>query len=251
MTARIATHLRANLLGYVALFVALGGISYASGKLPKNSVGTKQLKTGAVTQAKLDPALAPLFTKPGVQGPVGPTGAPGEAGAAGAPGATGPAGVAGVTADPRGLRTILLTQGAPPTSTWTATQTPVSGLTAAGTAASTTFTADTASDLLLSGVVGVTLTCPAGSPTPCEISGVGAYLDGNGIQASQRPLPFPQSVNAGSPIAFDFNITSEAAAAVAPGAHTLAVGFTQTAGTPMTGAGSTLVDLRALLGAEA
>jgi len=38
----------------IALIVALGGTSYAAFSLPKNSVGTKQLKNGAVTKAKLN-----------------------------------------------------------------------------------------------------------------------------------------------------------------------------------------------------
>lgn len=37
----------------VALFVALGGTSYAAFTLPSNSVGTKQLKAGAVTGPKI------------------------------------------------------------------------------------------------------------------------------------------------------------------------------------------------------
>ena len=37
----------------IALFVALGGTSYAAVKLPANSVGTAQLKNGAVTGAKV------------------------------------------------------------------------------------------------------------------------------------------------------------------------------------------------------
>ena len=37
----------------VALFVALGGTSYAAFSLPKNSVGTKQLKKNAVTTSKI------------------------------------------------------------------------------------------------------------------------------------------------------------------------------------------------------
>jgi hypothetical protein len=37
----------------LALFVALGGTGYAAFKLPKNSVGTKQIKTNAVTGAKV------------------------------------------------------------------------------------------------------------------------------------------------------------------------------------------------------
>jgi hypothetical protein len=41
----------------VALFLALGGTSYAAFRLPKNSVGTRQLKNGAVTRKKLAPKL--------------------------------------------------------------------------------------------------------------------------------------------------------------------------------------------------
>lgn len=37
-----------------ALFIALGGTSYAAVSLPVNSVGTRQLRNGAVTQAKLN-----------------------------------------------------------------------------------------------------------------------------------------------------------------------------------------------------
>ena len=43
----------ANVVGTLALFIALGGVSYAAVKLPARSVGTKQLKTGAVTSAKV------------------------------------------------------------------------------------------------------------------------------------------------------------------------------------------------------
>lgn len=40
----------------IALFVALGGTSYAAIKLPANSVGTKQIKNSAVTGAKVKDA---------------------------------------------------------------------------------------------------------------------------------------------------------------------------------------------------
>jgi len=42
----------ANVIATVALFVALGGAAVAAG-LPKNSVGTNQIKRGAVTAAKI------------------------------------------------------------------------------------------------------------------------------------------------------------------------------------------------------
>jgi hypothetical protein len=43
----------AMIVACVALFVALGGASYAAGVLPRNSVGTAQLKKKAVSAAKL------------------------------------------------------------------------------------------------------------------------------------------------------------------------------------------------------
>jgi hypothetical protein len=41
-----------NVIGTIALFIALGGVAVAAG-LPKNSVGPNQLKRGAVTAAKI------------------------------------------------------------------------------------------------------------------------------------------------------------------------------------------------------
>ncbi len=43
----------ANVTSCLALFVALGGASYAATQLPKNSVGAKQLNKNAVTTAKV------------------------------------------------------------------------------------------------------------------------------------------------------------------------------------------------------
>lgn len=92
-------HVRRNLVGYLALFIALGGTGYAA-SLPRNSVGAKQLKTGAVTsRAVRDGALTAKDFKrsaltaataglPGPQGPAGPTGATGPQGPAGAEGVT-------------------------------------------------------------------------------------------------------------------------------------------------------------------
>jgi hypothetical protein len=50
---RILNHIRANAVAYLALFVALGGTSYAAVNLPAGSVRTKQLHNGAVTNRKL------------------------------------------------------------------------------------------------------------------------------------------------------------------------------------------------------
>ena len=52
---KILNHVKANVVAYLALFVALGGTSYAAFSLPPGSVGSRQLKNRAVTAAKLNP----------------------------------------------------------------------------------------------------------------------------------------------------------------------------------------------------
>jgi hypothetical protein len=42
-----------NVIATMALFIALGGVAVAATQLPRNSVGKRQLKRGAVTSAKL------------------------------------------------------------------------------------------------------------------------------------------------------------------------------------------------------
>lgn len=44
MSSRFVRHVRQQFVGYLALFVALGGVSYAAVALPKNSVGSAQIK---------------------------------------------------------------------------------------------------------------------------------------------------------------------------------------------------------------
>lgn len=54
-------YLKRHHWGLIATFIALGGTAYASGVLPANSVGTRQIRKGAVTLAKIGPrALATL-----------------------------------------------------------------------------------------------------------------------------------------------------------------------------------------------
>ncbi|MGH2872469.1 MAG: collagen-like triple helix repeat-containing protein [Solirubrobacteraceae bacterium] len=101
----------------IALVLSLGGGAYAAVALPPSSVGTPQLKRGAVTSAKLaDRAVTAAKVAPysllardfkagqlhtglqgaaGLAGPTGATGATGPAGAQGPKGDTGPAGAQG------------------------------------------------------------------------------------------------------------------------------------------------------------
>jgi hypothetical protein len=103
MVGRFGRHVRQQLVGYVALFVALGGVSYAAVSLPRNSVGSAQIRNGQVKNADLarnsvssakvknGSLLASDFKvgqlPGGPPGPQGPRGADGAPGAPGAPGA--------------------------------------------------------------------------------------------------------------------------------------------------------------------
>lgn len=93
MTSRLTY---ANVMATVAVFLALGGTSYAVTALPRNSVGTPQLKKSAVTGVKVkngsltraDFAAGTLLKgDTGATGAQGPQGERGERGATGATGA--------------------------------------------------------------------------------------------------------------------------------------------------------------------
>ena len=91
----------ANTTSMVALFVALGGVSYAAIVLPANSVGSKQIKRNAVSSAKVKNGtlLAADFRAgqlpAGAQGPAGPAGPKGDQGQQGTQGQQGIQGIPG------------------------------------------------------------------------------------------------------------------------------------------------------------
>lgn len=87
-----------NVIALLALFIALGGTSYAVTALPKNSVGTQQIKKDAVTGAKVKNgslSSADFAAGTPLKGDTGASGATGATGATGPQGATGAAGPAG------------------------------------------------------------------------------------------------------------------------------------------------------------
>jgi hypothetical protein len=45
--------IRKHPIAYLALFISMGGTAYAASSLPPGSVGTRQLRNGAVTNAKV------------------------------------------------------------------------------------------------------------------------------------------------------------------------------------------------------
>jgi hypothetical protein len=92
----VLTYLRRHHVGLLALLIALGGTSYAATQLPKNSVGTKQIKAKAVSEPKLAPKVRAKLNAvhTGPQGPAGPPGVPGIQGLQGVQGPPGPTSVA-------------------------------------------------------------------------------------------------------------------------------------------------------------
>jgi len=74
-----------TVISLIALFVALGGTSYAVIKLPAKSVGNRELKSNSVTSGKIRPRAISssdlaLSARSGTRGPRGPAGPAGPAG---------------------------------------------------------------------------------------------------------------------------------------------------------------------------
>lgn len=122
MPVRVRAHVTfANVVSLAALFVALSGGAYAL-TVPRNSVGSAQLKRNAVTRSKIkrgaitsslvkDGALLARDFKPG-QLPAGRKGDAGAPGPAGATGARGPAGATNVV-----VRTVAVGNAPPDVQT--------------------------------------------------------------------------------------------------------------------------------------
>jgi hypothetical protein len=114
MLSRFRRPSHGTLVAYAALFIALGGTSYAVTSLPKNSVGTSQIKTHAVSGSKIGSnAVTTSKVKNGSlragdfkagslpAGAAGPQGPAGPAGAAGSARAYGRVETNGVLITPR------------------------------------------------------------------------------------------------------------------------------------------------------
>jgi hypothetical protein len=91
MGHRVASHVRANVVAYVALFFALGGTSFAAAKtlVPRNSVGSPQVIDNSLRLRDFNRTQrARLRGARGRQGRQGIQGAQGAKGDKGDPGAT-------------------------------------------------------------------------------------------------------------------------------------------------------------------
>src|SRR4051794_31024071 len=79
--SEVASHVRRNLVAYLALFVALSGTGYAAttSLLPRNSVGTQQVIDHSLLKKDFKAGQLPSATA-GLRGPAGPQGAAGAQG---------------------------------------------------------------------------------------------------------------------------------------------------------------------------
>jgi hypothetical protein len=92
MTRGFLRFLRTNAIGMLALFLALGGTTYAAATLGKNTVGSSQVINGSLQTKDLSgKARKALKGNRGIRGPQGVQGAKGATGAQGVQGAAGTA----------------------------------------------------------------------------------------------------------------------------------------------------------------
>ena len=101
MQQRLGAHVRQNLIAYIALFVAIGGTSYAAATITGRDIKNSSLtgvdvRNGTLLKKDFKKGSLPRGAT-GAQGPAGPTGAAGLPGTPGATGATGSTGGAGAT----------------------------------------------------------------------------------------------------------------------------------------------------------
>ena len=173
----------AIVISFIALIVAMGGTGYAAIGIPTNSVGTTQLRNGAVTRQKIA-----RNTLGALQGARGPAGASGQTGATGRTGATGPAGPQGATGVPGPQGLLGPTSG---TSAGSVEELPSTGFTPFGSSGTVTLPA--AGKVLVEVSGFYFIQCSAAGSCSATISG---FVDGAAVPGAHENLN--AAVNAGS-----------------------------------------------------
>lgn len=218
----------ATVIASVALLVALGGTGVAAISLPARSVGTAQLKTGAVTHAKLGAnAVTTTNVKNGSllkadfkagQVPSGPPGAPG------APGAKGPTGPAGPAGSGATFAEKVVTSGSAQQTT-SAAFIDLSG-------ASTTIDVPSGQTAtIVARYTAESLCYGGGSGAWCSVR---ILLDGNEMQPAVGTDFAFDSTNGGNNTSANYGARAviRVATGVAAGTHTVKVQWGGVAGTP-------------------
>ena len=202
MVQRFVGHLTyANVVATAALFVALGGGAYAAFRVPRNSVGTAQIKNNAVTPRKVRNGSLTLkdFAPGQVTQLKGAPGAPGATGATGPMGQQGPKGDTGAPGLSQGFGTAVAAGAA------------VNANPNSGAILQATFVTTSPGRLVVTMRGQITVTCTGSG----EIDG-GLYVDashglaGSGQVLASNGTSFSGEVN-------DFGITTQ----LGPGSHTV------------------------------
>ncbi len=210
----LGRYARRHHLALLALFVALGGTSYAALRLPRGSVGTRQIRDRAVTLRKISPRARHALH--GALGPRGPIGPRGSRGATGARGSGGPKGAKGSTGarGPVGPTVGALGGGVAP---------PALGALPKQTLASTAITTPAAGALVATGLPShAVVKCPAGAGCTIHLA---LYLDGAPMPGSDET--FIGAAGAASPT---FPPVQARATGVSAGAHTVSELVVETTG---------------------
>jgi hypothetical protein len=195
----------ANVMATIAVFLALGGGAYAALNLPKNSVGSKQIKRNAVNSSKVkNRSLLAADFKAG-QLPAGPQGLQGIQGVQGIQGQQGDRGPTGPTAvfqfdsagayDPPSTGETALTQ--------TTVNLPVSG------------------KLMITATMQVTARA---KPSGDTVQIYGVYVDGQAVPNTKATMRASAS-NSNSETVVSVGVTG----VLAPGAHTIQYSVTNDA----------------------
>lgn len=162
-------------ISIIALIVAMGGTGYAAISIPKDSVGTAQLRNAAVTRQKI--ARNTLRTFMGARGPAGATG---QTGVTGQTGATGPAGQQGAIGVPGPQGLLGPTSG---TSAGAVEELPSIGFTPFGSSGTVTLPA---AGKVLVEVSGFDfIQCSAAGSCSATISG---FVDGTAVPGAHENL---------------------------------------------------------------
>jgi hypothetical protein len=231
--SKIASHMRGHFVAYLALFFALGGTSIAAvNALPKNSVGSRQIKNGAIQ--KVDLAKRTVSSLRGLRGPRGLTGATGATGAQGIQGTQGVQGIQGVKGD------AGPTFGAVAATGFDNTHNPAATF-------STLYTKDVslpaAGALYVFGHINTSLGCTAAGSC---LATWGLYVDNTPVPGSGRPISAGASSSTGADLEM-FGVLG----GVSTGPHTLRIGYSYSANTSFLGFNDREVGAVSLGGAAA
>jgi hypothetical protein len=203
----LRSHLRSNVVGYLALFVALGGTSYAlkgadgsehviHGCFQRRS-GTLRIVAASASCRRGEQALA--WNREGQQGPTGAAGAPGSQGSVGPRGPAGP--------------TVGAANGGSPLAEPDGT---------ASLRGPTTITTAVAGSIFATGRMELGMRCAAATTYNCSFT-AGLYVDGKPVPASS----FFATVPNGGEQTYQLNLFG-VLSGVPAGTHQVTIGWKST-----------------------